>query len=93
MADLDEAKIAEIVSRVMSRINAPTPSDPICGVAPPVYTPGGAPAMHTRGRQPGVFDDMDRAVGRRAHRVRAVPRRHAGSPEPRRRGDPRLRPA
>lgn len=62
MADLDEAKIEQIVSRVMSRINAPTPSDPICGVPPPIYTPGSAPAVHTRGRQMGVFDDMDRAV-------------------------------
>jgi acyl-CoA reductase-like NAD-dependent aldehyde dehydrogenase len=61
VADLDEAKIAEIVGRVMQRVLTPTPSDPICGIAPPVYTPG-APAVHTGARPTGVFDDLDRAV-------------------------------
>lgn len=74
MAELDEAKIAEIVSRVVARVMpkaaeaaAPAPrpksDEPYCAPAPPRYTPKGeAPAVHARGRQPGVFDDMDRAI-------------------------------
>ena len=71
MAKLDEAKVAEIVGRVMERIlpqlqgglpSAPAKSEPYCAPAPPHYTPG-TPAVHTTGRLPGVFDDMDRAGG------------------------------
>lgn len=70
MADLDEAKIAEIVGRVMQRVlpqaqggAAPGPvKEPYCAPAPPRYSPPqGAPAVHT-GRRLGVFDDMDAAV-------------------------------
>lgn len=68
MAELDEAKIAEIVGRVMQRVlpqvqggSAPAPvKEPYCAPAPPRYSPG--PAVHTRSRAPGVFDDMDAAV-------------------------------
>jgi acyl-CoA reductase-like NAD-dependent aldehyde dehydrogenase len=73
MADLDEKKIAEIVSRVIDRVlpRAPdglpprgTPTkEPYCAPAPPVYTPrGSAPAIRSGGLPPGVFDDMDRAI-------------------------------
>src|SRR5688572_4193081 len=67
MAELDEKKIAEIVSRVVERVLPRVEKEPWCAPAPPVYTPRGtptisAPAIRTTGRPPGVFDDMDRAV-------------------------------
>src|SRR5688500_10284765 len=68
MADLDEKKIAEIVSRVIDRVlpqvSRGTPAkEPYCAPAPPVYTPrGSAPAIRTGSLPPGVFDDMDRAI-------------------------------
>lgn len=65
MAELDEAKIAEIVSRVVARVLPEAQakaSEPFCAPAPPVYSPKSAPAVHVKNRQPGVFEDMDRAI-------------------------------
>jgi acyl-CoA reductase-like NAD-dependent aldehyde dehydrogenase len=73
VAELDEARIAEIVGRVMERVlpqvtggarSAPTGGkEPFCAPAPPRYVPKGeAPAVATSRLGPGVFDDMDRAV-------------------------------
>lgn len=82
MAELDEAKIAEIVGRVVDRLvggapssSAPVPktSEPFCAPAPPKYEPkSSAPAVHTRARGRGVFDDMDRAVDAAHHAYRAI---------------------
>src|SRR5688500_14094248 len=48
-------------------------SEPYCATAPPRYEPkGSAPAVHTRGRMRGVFDDMDRAVDAAHHAFRAI---------------------
>jgi acyl-CoA reductase-like NAD-dependent aldehyde dehydrogenase len=75
MADLDEAKIAEIVGRVVERLMpsvpgaAPAPvraaKEPFCAPAPPRYEPkaqGPAIGRSRGGLPPGVFDDMDRAI-------------------------------
>jgi acyl-CoA reductase-like NAD-dependent aldehyde dehydrogenase len=73
MVELSEAKIAEIVSRVIERVmptSAPAKSsEPYCAPAPPRYDPG--PAVHTGPRLRGVFGDMDQAVAaaHRAHQV------------------------
>jgi acyl-CoA reductase-like NAD-dependent aldehyde dehydrogenase len=82
VAELDEAKIAEIVGRVVDRLvggasssSAPVPkaSEPYCAPAPPRYEPKSpAPAVHTRARGRGVFDDMDRAVDAATHAYRAI---------------------
>lgn len=76
MVQLDEAKIAEIVGRVVARLlpeaapaaTAPQKqktSEPYCAPAPPRYEPG--PAIHTGGQR-GVYSEMDRAV-EAAHRA------------------------
>jgi acyl-CoA reductase-like NAD-dependent aldehyde dehydrogenase len=67
VAELDEKKIAEIVSRVIDRVLPQmqgTPAkEPYCAPAPPVYVPkGSAPAIRSTGLPMGVFDDMDRAI-------------------------------
>lgn len=86
MAELDEAKIAEIVGRVVDRLvggSSPTPvqkiksDEPYCAPAPPRYEPSspsrsGAPAVHTRGGRRGVFDEMDRAVEAAHHAFRSI---------------------
>jgi propionaldehyde dehydrogenase len=77
VAELDEAKIAEIVARVVDRVMTAGPSpapaartktsdEPYCAPAPPRHEPRAPstvpPSVHTRGPLKGVFDDMDRAV-------------------------------
>lgn len=79
MAELDEAKIAEIVGRVVDRLvgGAPAPvqkiksDEPYCAPAPPRYEPK-APAVHTRGGRRGVFEEMDRAVEAAHHAFRSI---------------------
>jgi acyl-CoA reductase-like NAD-dependent aldehyde dehydrogenase len=73
MPDLDEAKIAEIVGRVIERLVPAPPlatkksdEEPYCAPAPPRYVPGekysSAPQVMSRSNRRGVFDDMDRAI-------------------------------
>lgn len=75
MADLSDAKIEEIIGRVLTRLGAGThaapakpssaaASEPYCAPAPPRYEPKGPARSFSAGRSraPGVFEDMDRAV-------------------------------
>ncbi|MBI2374292.1 MAG: aldehyde dehydrogenase EutE [Deltaproteobacteria bacterium] len=81
--EIDEAKIAEIVGRVVERlvtanveVRAAKPAkEPFCAPAPPRYEPpsersggGSAPYGYVAKRFPGIFDDMDKAV-EAAHRA------------------------
>ncbi|MEE2901618.1 MAG: aldehyde dehydrogenase family protein [Myxococcota bacterium] len=72
MVQIDDAKIEEIVGRVVDRLVGSTPpsssSEPYCAPAPPKYDPG--PAIHTSGLS-GVFGDLDSAVAA-AHRAHAA---------------------
>ena len=64
MADIDEAKIAEIVGRVLERVLPATQPaststrEPYCAPAPPQYSP----TLHVPQRAMGVFEGLDQAV-------------------------------
>lgn len=68
--ELDEARIAEIVGRVLDRVLPREAAGPYCAPPPPRHAPGGraalpsppGPAVHAGPRLRGVFDDLDRAV-------------------------------
>ena len=84
MVQIDEAKIAEIVARVVARVlpdagSAPAASarEPYCAPAPPRYDPGPprhetGPQIRIPGTRRGVFDDMDKAVEAAHHAHRAL---------------------
>lgn len=74
MADMSDAKIEEIIGRVLARLgagpenpshrsssSAPT-REPFCAPAPPRYEPRGGGRLSGSPGRLGVFEDMDRAV-------------------------------
>ena len=71
MVKLDDAKIEEIVGRVVDRLlTGEAAKEPYCAPAPPRYEPG--PALHTRAKGAGVFDDLDAAVDAAHHAFAAL---------------------